>query len=260
MPIGTVPTFQGGMPGLEGSRLEPDYQLPYAHYSSNKSPTTAGRLLKAVDPVIQNGITAFGGKAAGPSVRSRAKKIALGAIDSYDPARGTLKNHLLTNLQGLRRVAAQSDQIIKAPERVALDKMTMDAAERELSDELGRDASPLEVADRTGLSLRRQAHIRGYVPGFAQGQVAGMGTSDDGEGFDPAVQQADPISAKLDFIYHDLDPVNQAIVDYGFGRNGRSRLPVGKIATKMNLTPGAISQRAAKIQAMLDELGDMEVF
>jgi len=249
-----------GMPPPEDHKLEEEYRAPYINYKTYPSPTTTGQLLRAVDPVIQSGMKAYAGKNSNKILKSSAKKIALQAFSSYDPTQGTLKNHLLTNLQGLQRQAAKQTQMIHVPERVALEKQTLDQVEREMRDELSREPSSLEIADRTGLSLKRQKYIRGYAPGFAQGQFAAMTAGEEGDGVDPAVVQANPIVAKAELIYHDLDPVNQTILEYGFGMHGRQRLPVGQIARKLNITPGAISQRSAKIQAMLDELSDTGIF
>jgi hypothetical protein len=249
-----------GMKPPEGSRLEPDYLEPYAGFKSAPSPESAGRLLRAVDPVIQTGLRAYGGKNANPILRSHAKRIAVNSFRQYDPMQGTLKNHLLTNLQGLQRLAAKQTQMINVPERVVMEKQMLDRAEHEMRLELGRDPSSLELADRTGLPLKRQRYIRGYVPGFAQGQVEGMTAGEEGEGMDPAVVQADPVAAKAELIYHDLDATNQAILEHSLGLHGRQPLPPSQIARRLNLTPGAISQRAARIQAMLDEIGDLNVF
>jgi len=43
------------------------------------------------------------------------------------------------------------------------------------------------------------------------------------------------------------------IMDMTLGRNGKRRTPTQEIARKLGITPGAVSQRAAKIQTMLDK-------
>ena len=59
--------------------------------------------------------------------------------------------------------------------------------------------------------------------------------------------------AWFDFVYGDLSPTDKLVVDMTLGRNGRRRTSTQEIARKLNITPGAVSQRAAKIQAMLDK-------
>ena len=247
-----------GPPRPEDDRLEPAYRPHLERHRSSPTPATAGSLLRAVGPVIANGTKAYGGAAAaGPAIRGHAKRIALDAFDTYDQSRGTLKNHLLTNLQGLQRHAARQGQMIHVPERVAMDRQTLDAGERELQDELGRAPSTLELADRVSINPKRQAYIRGYSPGFAEGQVDALAAEGGGGPAGPAVEREDAAHARASLIYHDLDGADQLILEHGIGLHGRQRLTTGEIARRLNRTPGAVSQRAAKIQAMLDEVDDM---
>ena len=62
--------------------------------------------------------------------------------------------------------------------------------------------------------------------------------------------------AWANFVYGDLGPTDQLIMDMTLGRNGRRRASTQEIARRLNITPGAVSQRAAKIQAMLDKRYD----
>ncbi len=242
-------------------KLEPEHQPHYAAWKATPSPATTGALLKSVAPVIDTGVKAYGGANANPMMRSHAKKLAINAFATYDPAQSPLKNHLLSHLQGLQRYGAKQTQMLAVPERVAIDKQRLDAAEAELRDYHGRDASTLELADHLGMSPKRIGHVRGYTPGFAEGQAEAapaMG-DDDGGGGGPAVEQPDATVHKLEFIYHDLDPINQAILEHGYGLHGRPKLRIGDIAKRLNLSAGAVSQRGKVIQHMLDQLDDTGV-
>jgi Mn-dependent DtxR family transcriptional regulator len=57
----------------------------------------------------------------------------------------------------------------------------------------------------------------------------------------------------LDFVYGDLSPTDKLIMDMTLGRNGRRTAATQDIARRLNITPGAVSQRAAKIQQMIDQ-------
>ena len=59
--------------------------------------------------------------------------------------------------------------------------------------------------------------------------------------------------AWLDFVYGDLSPVDKLVMDMTLGRNGRKRTSTQEIARKLNISPGAVSQRAAKIQTLLNK-------
>lgn len=247
-----------GLTPPPGIKLEPDLVPHYGAWKSHPSPANADKLLSAVKPSIASGIKAFGGVHVNPMLRSRAKALALDAFRTYDPSKAALRSHVVSHLQGLKRYAARQSQMLSVPERVALDRQHVDRATEELRETLNREPSTAELADHTNLAIARIKHVRQYVPGFAEGQ-ASSARSDDEEGSDPAVVQADPTAARVEFLYHDLDPINQAIVEHGFGLHGHKKSGVSQIARKLNLSPGAVSQRAARIQAMLDSLDETGV-
>jgi DNA-directed RNA polymerase specialized sigma subunit len=245
------------------NRLEPQFAPAYHAWAADPSPARSDDFLNAIDPVIQEGMNVYGGRNANPMMRSRARRIALEAAGKYDPTKAGLKTHLMAHLQGLRRYNAQQNQVIKVPEAVALDQQHLLEAEAELRDQHGRDPSDLELADHTGLSRRRIAHIRGYRPAVAEGRLASLADQDEeggaGGGFEPAVEGPDRSMLRAQFLYHDLDPHDQVILEYGLGMNGAPRLPAAQIARRLRISPGAVSQRAARIQRQLDELEDAAV-
>ena len=59
--------------------------------------------------------------------------------------------------------------------------------------------------------------------------------------------------AWLGFVHGDLSPTNKLVMDLLLGRNGRKKTSVQEIAKRLNITPGAVSQRAAKIQELLNK-------
>jgi DNA-directed RNA polymerase specialized sigma subunit len=183
--------------------------------------------------------------------------MALKALDSYDPNKGNVKTHLLSQMQSLRRLAAKEQNIISIPEQVGLDFQRLAESENELRDSLSREPTDDEIADSTGLSVRRIRKIRTFHKPISEGMTAMIsGDSEDDTNTDIASvlpnynRQAD---AWLDFVHGDLSPTDKLIMDMTLGRNGRRRASTQEIAQKLRLTPGAISQRAAKIQNMIDQ-------
>jgi DNA-directed RNA polymerase specialized sigma subunit len=262
------------MPGFTPYKLEPGFAAPkdrlesqyapaFHAWSANPGPGQSDEFLKAINPVIDEGLSVYGGRNVNPMMRSRARMIALDAAKKYDPTKASLKTHLMAHLQGLRRYSAQQAQTIKVPEAVALDQQHLTESETELRDQLGRDPSDMELSDHIGLSRRRIAHIRGYRPAIPEGRMAALSDEDEegsgGGGFEPAVEGPDRSMLRAQFLYHDLDPHDQVILEYGMGLNGAPKLPATQIARRLRISPGAVSQRAARIQRMLNELEDSEV-
>lgn len=221
----------------------------------NQTPETNVEILKAVQPTIDTALASYVGKTPSPTMRSRARLMALNALQTFDPNRGNVRTHLLSQMQGLRRLAAKEQNIISIPEQVGLDFQRLDQAENELRDQLNRDPSDDEIADFTGLSTKRIRKIRNFHQPIAEGMTA---VSTNAENTPTEIASSLPgdhstTDAWLNFVYDDLGPVDKLIMDMTLGRNGKRQTPTQEIARRLNITPGAVSQRAAKIQAMLDK-------
>lgn len=233
--------------------LEPEYADAFKSWKASPNPQTSDQLLKVVQPAISRGIQAHAAGSDGPLIRSRAKLLALQSLNTYDPERSGIGTHLYNNLQGLRRINRQQTQPVHLPERMSLEQGALYDAETELTDKLGRAPSDGELADHTGLSRKRIAKIRSGGAVVSEGMFSGEG----GPILPTGVQSRHDLM--FDLIYHDLDGINQAIVDHTIGRNGRQVLSNQELAAKLRITPGAVSQRKAAIQKKLDEMEDLRV-
>lgn len=256
-----------GMPSILGDTPPPfsakkpagvsaEFDALYPQWVANKTPQTSTALLNSIQPVIDTAVMSYAGQAASPNIRSRAKLMALKALDTYDPARGNVRTHLLSQLQSLRRVSAQTQNIISIPEQVGLDYGRLTESEAELHDQLGRDPTDDELADHTGLSKRRIQKIRAFNQPVAEGMTTREVTDEESYGGDVASTIPNSnraADAWFNFVYEDLSPVDKLIADMTLGRNGRRKASTQDIARRLNITPGAVSQRAAKIQALLDK-------
>lgn len=235
------------------SLLESELEAPFKAWQRTGHPEHTGQLLRAVSPIIDTAIKSYGGHAAkSPTLHSRARRLTVDAFHSYDPVKGSMRSHLLSHLRRLQRVAADELQPLKTPEQVSLDHFHLHRAETDLKDRLGRDPSDAELADESGLSLKRIKYVRQLRPVIAEGSVF-RGEND--EPFPIARDMSDENErAWAHLVYHDLDsPVDQAIMDHGLGLHNRQRVGIAELAKRLRLTPGAVSQRAARIQNLLDE-------
>lgn len=240
----------------DADRLEADIAPAYQAWKAGPTPQTSGQFLKAVNPIIDSAMHSYGGGSAqSPTLRSRARRMALDSAKTYDPKRGTMRTHLLSQMQSLRRAGAQEQQIISRPELVGLHYQQLLTAENELGDQLGRAPSDLEIADFTGFSLKRLGHIRQSKLPLAEGTT-------ERAGLDPGASQIpgqDDSAAWLDYVYTDLSPTDRTIMDHTLGRNGQPQMPTNAIARRLGITAGAVSQRSAKIQRLLDQRYDLGV-
>lgn len=234
-----------------------DFDSLYPQWQTNQNPEMNTKLLGTIQPIIDTAVSSYAGSNASPTIKNRARLMALKALQTYDPKRGNVKTHLLSQMQGLRRLAAKEQNIISIPEQVGLDFQRLSAAENELRDQLSRDPTDDEVADMTGLSTRRIKKIRGFHQPVSEGMTSVQRAgSEDAANTDIASTPPNytkDTDAWLDFVYGDLSPTDKLIMDMTLGRNGRRPTSTQDIARRLNITPGAVSQRAAKIQNMIDQ-------
>ena len=246
-------TFLNDMPNLESK-----YKSPYDAWKLDPSPKNSTILLDAIDPEIKRGITAHVGK-PNPLIRSRARRMALKAVGTYDSDKGAkLGTHIVNQLQGLKRISRKQTQVLKIPERVSMDQYRVEQARLELVDRNGRDPSATEMADYTGLSVRRLEHIRKFKNPVAEGAVIGPQGEEGAAGFLPSVAVTG--DAWTEVVYSDLGPVNQNIMEWTLGLHGQPQLSNQAIARKLRISPGAVSQRKAAIQAVLNREDELSPF
>lgn len=239
-------------------KKKPSLDEVYSQWRMAPTPVNMAELLESAKPVMNSALTTYAG--GSKAYMGHAKLLAAKAFKTYDPTRGVkLHTHLITQLQPLMRTAREHNMPVYIPERVSIEGAHLRRAERELNEKLGRDPSEIELADHTGLSHKRIAHIRT----FNRGDVPESGLtmqSEDGEGevFHPAMETRDHNKVYLEYVHHDLDPLNQKIMEWKTGLYGNKMLSNNDIAKRLKLSPAAISQRSAKIARMVSEAQSTE--
>lgn len=256
-----TPTTPAQQPGLlpnlaapPSMLLEEEYRPHFEAWKAAPTPENTGRLMQAVEPVLRSALRTYASQGdVSPMMRSRAKLIAIESLPRYDPTRAKLRTHLMINLQSLRRAQAEENLIVSVPERVRLDQYRLHRASQELADRLGREPSDAELSAHTGLSLRRLAHVRQVRQGVSEGQVESSNREMGDTGSAAVgIERPQNDDTWVRFIYADLDPRDQFIMERVLGLHGHSVMPKGEIARKLGLSAGAVSQRAARIQKLLD--------
>lgn len=241
-------------------QLEPDFLEPFNAWKASPNPTTTSALLTAVDPVLQSALRSYAGGKVSPQLRGQAKSLAIDSFGTYDPTKGKLRTHLLTNLQRLRRIQGQQAQIIRIPERISRDRSALLEASQALMETLGREPSDRELADYTGLSYKRLAQIRKAARPLAEGRFTAEVGDEGEEGFAPSVDPLEPnYDAWVRFVYDDLTPRDQFILERALGLNGHRKMAPTQIAKALKVSPAAVSQRMAYIQSLLDKREDLGI-
>lgn len=227
-------------------------ETEFQNWQANPTPENMGLLLEAAEPVIQSSLKSYAG--GNDALHGTARRIAADAFPKYDPQKGTkLRTYLMTQLQPLTRHAKAYSQVTHVPERVSTDLFSLNQANQKYFDQYGREPADSELADVTGLSMRRIARVRQ----FSRGDLAesSLTENDDGEQsvMYPGVHKANPEQIWMEYVHHDLAPVDQKILEWKTGYNGKAILSNNEIARRLRLSPGAISQRASRIANKLAE-------
>ena len=226
----------------------PAYHDSYASWSADPSPENTTTLLQHMEPIMGTAISRYAGK-DDPLIRSRARRMTLDAFRTFDPSRGVrLTTHVMNHLQGLRRASRQQQQFLRVPERAAMEQAYMQRMEAELQETLGRDPSTTELADYSGLPLPKIARLRKYTPGAAESSL-----SDDTAITNPL----DPYDREMriaELLHSELTERDQKIMEWSLGMYGTPKLSNLEIASRLGVTPGAVSQRKSLLQKRLDAM------
>lgn len=231
--------------------IEDEYRPAYEAWQKDQTPAGNAAFLQQIDPIVKKGLKMYGGES--PLAASQAKLLALEGARKYDPKRARLQSHLLNQMQGLRRIAQRQHAVMRVPERILVESQRLRNYTQELSDELGREPSDSELADKLGVNLQRLAGIRKYQPGMASGQVEAIDPLTGGVSSRLPGQQSDASDLWVQIVHADLSPLDQQILEFSLGLNGKPKLSNQQIAAKLGRSPGAISQRKVNIQHLLDQ-------
>jgi len=239
------------------SMLEPDYQPAWDAWQKDQTPVGNAAFLKAINPIVEKGVRYYAGN--DPLASSQGKLLALEAAKKYDPSKARLQSHILSHMQGLKRIDRDLHAVVSVPERILHDSAKLREFTQELTDRFGREPTDDEIMDNYGISRARLAKIRSYQPGMSTGQAEAINPE---EGGIASKLPGDTTSEDLwlDIVYQDLGTTDKKILEYTLGLNGQPKLSNQEIAAKLGRSPGAITQRKVRIQQLLDQEQQLSPF
>jgi DNA-directed RNA polymerase specialized sigma subunit len=239
---------------------EPDAIQVFNTWKTSRNPQTTQQLLDVSMPAITKAVKYYT-RGQDPVAISYGKRLAIDALDRYDPKMSSLGTFINRQLQPMMRWQASRSKGVKIPDRIVAESADLYRANTELADILGRDPSIDELADHSGIPVSRIAKVRAATPLLMAGSTVvekGEG-GDDADASDMAVER-DTSMEWANFIRHDLNETDKIILDHTIGLGGADILPNKQLAAKLKITPAAISQRKARIQLLLDRQSDLSPF
>jgi DNA-directed RNA polymerase specialized sigma subunit len=231
----------------EITQTEPVVPQYWELYQQGDTAVTSD-LLKSLSPTIDSAINSYAG--GNQEYRTKAKIIALEAVKTYDPTKGTkLETHVYNNLKRLQRLVADRGNVIHVPEQSALDKLQLEKTINNYTIDNGTEPSLQQLSDLTGMSIKKIKRLQNI-----SGQTSSsMVTGEQGNSLDAAPRTA--ITLYEDTLYQELDPTDQKIYEWLTGYNDTPMLNRQEVATRLGITPAALSQRITKIDRFFAENG-----
>lgn len=233
----------------------PKPRTSYDNWRENPTPANLRKIVEEYRPIIQSILNRLVPNAS-PIVKRRADLMAAKAIASYDPSVGmSLKNYLAIQLKPVSRVSRKIHQVIPKSEYDVELRTALSRAEEELTHELGREPTVSELSDHTGISEKRQEALRKRsIRPLSESALLDRETQSPSGISESPVSSRDPRDEWLDYVYHSLDEgPDRVIFEARTGYRGRPMRSNLEVAKSLGLSPGAISQRAGRIQSRIDE-------
>jgi DNA-directed RNA polymerase specialized sigma subunit len=186
---------------------------------------------------------------------TQAKKLTAQGFKTYDPRLGAkLHSHLMNQLQPLRRVTQRRTNIVHVPERVQSDLYHLRQAQQSYFDRFGHEAADSELSEQMGVPMSRLKHLRKFMRQETSESNMQMPGEEGSEPFYPGSAQASPESVWMEYVHHDSNPIDQKILEWKTGYNGKEIVSTQEIAKRLRITPSAVSQRAARMAKRMNEL------
>jgi len=250
--------FQGEM--IRGNAsMSKDVDALFSQYQKTQDRKELGALVKGLKPAIDKAIYRHVG-APDPVLRGQAKKLVAAAMPKYDPNLASLETFVSQQTRPLIRYQSRRKRVVKTPDELQMQATTVGNAYRAFEAENGRSPSSHELADATGINLKRLKKIREFDQQVMAGSTATGVEGDVQLGEGGVYDDAQASMSFVNLIRDDLPPIDQAILEHTLGLDGAEILSNGNLAKKLNLSPGAISQRKAKIQSILDNETNLNPF
>ena len=197
-------------------------------------------LLNQMHPILMREVLKWAPSMSKSYLEGEAKRLAVEAFKTYDPNQGTaLSTYVASRLPKLSRSVYSTQNAGRLSETKNLLYHSYNTATNDLRDRHGREPTNEELADHLGWSVKkldsyqRQSQRKEFVE-----------SEDHPEG-------AEAEDHLVDFIYHDLTPLQQSIFEHTTGYQGKPKLTGSAIMKKLNITQGQLSyQKTLMVRAV----------
>jgi len=213
-------------------------------WKKTKDPIYMNSLINSLDPYLQSHVNKFSTvPIPRGALESQAKLLALKALQTYDPKRGTqINTHLGHELKHLNRYVIDYQNIGKIPENRGIAISKFQNIKSNLTEDFNREPTVIELGDALQWSPaeveRMQNELRSDIL-IAQGKEEAF--------FDTTYNPSDRDRDIVEFVYYQSAPEEKKILEYTFGIGGNPKLSTSEIALRLNKTPAEVRDMAKKL-------------
>jgi len=212
----------------------------WRRWKKTKAPDDLQKLLTQMNPILLREVNKWAPSMSRSYLEAEAKRLAVEAFESYDPSYGTaLSTHVASRLPKLSRVVYATQNTARLSETKNLLFHVYHTATNELRDRHGREPTNEELADNLGWSPKKLEQFQ------RQSQRKEFVESEDHP------DEEDAEDHLVDYIYHDLTPLQKSIFEYSTGYQGKPKLSGEAMMKKLSITQGQLSyQKTLIVQAV----------
>jgi len=212
----------------------------WRQWKKTKAPGDLQKLLTQMNPILLREVNKWAPSMSRSYLEAEAKRLAVEAFESYDPNYGTaLSTHVASRLPKLSRVVYATQNTARLSETKNLLFHVYHTSTNELRDRHGREPTNEELADNLGWSPKKLEQFQ------RQSQRKEFVESED----HPDAEDAE--DHLVDYIYHDLTPLQKSIFEHSTGYQGKQKLSGEAMMKKLGITQGQLSyQKTLIVQAV----------
>jgi len=239
---------------LAAQRKAEDHAL-WETWKQDPTPQNMRPLMQRFTPVFKQKEIQWKAPAVDPAAfHARAQNLAVEAMQSYDPSRGTaLRTWMEHRLQPLKRFNVQQQNMAYIPEAKAARIGDIQSAADELREEFGREPTHAEIAEAVNpnLSARQQLNAA-RVQQIQEAQRKDViGSTFESDPVPRAISRERQIISQLRPA---LEPEHQEVYDYLYGQGGKPQVTsTTQLAKLLKKSPSQVSRIRTAILAKYKE-------
>lgn len=220
--------------------------LLYDAWRRTRSPHDLEALMRSLEPLIQAEVNRRAGTLSRDLLVIQAKKLAVEAIQSYNPAMGVkISTHVTNQLQKLSRVNYVHQNAARIPEHSMLQFHSVNIAKEDFRAAEGRDPTDEELGDLLKWSPKK---VQQFQTQFGRSELV---ESIDTPGDLFVASTHDP---RIDYVYMTLTPRQKEIFQMTTGYGGAKRLSNTAIMQKLGITQGVLSYEKTKLKEAFEKV------